>query len=104
MKQTAGLKKLPLKVEKIITPTRQCTNNAYTIMIFVLGRDQKQARGNKYLFSEVLHKLQLLEPSIRNMLLVESGCILQLQIPVDCFLRCYFDSSFRERPIVCNRN
>ena len=42
MKQTAGVKKLPLKLEKIITPTRQCTNNAYTIMIFVLGRDQNK--------------------------------------------------------------
>ena len=49
--------------------TLQYTSNAHTLKIFILGRD-------KYLLLEVLHKLQLLEPSIRNMLLVESGCIL----------------------------
>ena len=70
------------------------------MMIFISGRF-KLGRGNKYLLFEVLHKPPLLEPSIRNMLLVESGCILQWRIPVDCFLRCHFDLSFRERPIVC---
>ena len=70
-------------------------------MTSFLSQGEIKTRANKYLLLEVFHKLPLSAPSIRNMLLVESGCTLHLQIPGDCFLRRYFDLSFRERPVVC---
>ena len=67
-------------------------------MTSFLSHGGDKTRANKYLLLEVFHKLPLSAPSIRNMLLVESGCTLHLQIPVDCFLQCHFGLNFRERP------